>query len=243
MKAIVYRTYGSPDVLHLEEMDKPFPGDKELLIKVRAASVNPYDWHFMRGKPYLVRLMAGRGKPKFPGLGADVAGIVEAAGAGVTQFHPGDEVFGTCRGAYAEYVCAPESSMARKPANVSFEQAAAKLPIAACTALQSLRDKGHIRPGASKSWSMAVPEAGSAPSWHTARKILRRTCNRRHQQQKPGPRPSPRRRPGHRLHPRQFHPRRPALRPGPRLRRQPFSLCFEAHPDSWRHSRRSRRNH
>jgi NADPH:quinone reductase-like Zn-dependent oxidoreductase len=146
MKAIVYRSYGSPDVLRLEEIEKPTPADKEILIRVCAASVNPYDWHFMRGTPYLVRVFAGLPKPKFAGLGADVAGVVEAVGPGVTQFQAGDEIFGTCRGAYADYACAPESAVVRKPANVSFEQAAA-VPIAACTALQGLRDKGHIQPG------------------------------------------------------------------------------------------------
>lgn len=146
MQAILYHRYGSPDVLRLEEIEQPVPKDREILIRVRAASVNPYDWHFMRGKPYIVRLISGRGKPKFPGLGADVAGLVEAVGSGVTQFQAGDEVFGTCRGAYAEFACAAESALTHKPAGISFEQAAA-IPIAACTALQALRDKGRIQSG------------------------------------------------------------------------------------------------
>jgi NADPH:quinone reductase-like Zn-dependent oxidoreductase len=145
MKAIVYRNYGSPDVLRFEEIEKPIAGDNEVLIKVRAASVNPLDWHFMRGLPYLVRLIAGVSKPKVTGLGVDVAGQVEAVGGRVTQFKPGDEVFGSCRGAFAEYVCTSESKLVLKPDNVAFEQAAS-VPVAAFTALQGLRDKGHIRP-------------------------------------------------------------------------------------------------
>jgi len=147
MKAIVYHDYGPPDVLQLEEIEKPVAADNEVLIKVRAASVNPLDWHFMRGTPYIVRIvMTGLSKPKNPRLGVDVAGQVEAVGSTVTQFKPGDEVFGTCRGAFAEYVCTSASNLVIKPTNVTFEQAAA-VPIAAFTALQGLRDKGKIQPG------------------------------------------------------------------------------------------------
>jgi NADPH:quinone reductase-like Zn-dependent oxidoreductase len=146
MKAVVYYNYGSPDVLKCEEIEKPTAGDNEVLIRVRAASVNPYDWHFMRGTPYIVRMMAGLLKPKDKRLGVDVAGQVEAVGGNVTQLKPGDEVFGACRGAFAEYACASESALVVKPANVTFEQAAS-VPIAAFTALQGLRDKGHLQPG------------------------------------------------------------------------------------------------
>jgi NADPH:quinone reductase-like Zn-dependent oxidoreductase len=146
MKAILYRRYGAPDVLQVEETAKPNAGDTEVLIKVRAASVNPYDWHFMRGTPYPIRLMAGLGKPKDSRLGADVAGEVETVGARVTRFKSGDAVFGMCRGAFAEYACASESAVALKPDRITFEQAAC-VPIAALTALQSLRDKGRIQPG------------------------------------------------------------------------------------------------
>lgn len=146
MKAITYTKYGPPDVLQFIEVPKPVPGDDQVLIKVRAASVNPLDWHYMRGTPYLVRLMAGLGKPKFTGLGVDAAGQVESIGRNVTQLHPGDEVFGVCKGAFAEYACARENVLAPKPANISFQQAAA-VPIAAFTALQGLRDKGRIQPG------------------------------------------------------------------------------------------------
>ena len=147
MKAIVYRNYGSPDVLKCEEMEKPTPGDNEVLIKVRAASLNALDWRLMRGKPLFIRLLiGGLGKPKITRPGRDVAGQVEAVGRNVTRFKPGDQVFGACPGACAEYVCATEDRLARKPANISFEEAAA-VPVAALTALQGLRDKGQIQPG------------------------------------------------------------------------------------------------
>ena len=146
MKAIVYDKYGSPEVLKFEDIEKPTPGEGEVLIKVCAASVNPFDWHFMRGLPYFIRLMAGLSKPKERRLGVDGAGYVEAVGRNATSFKPGDSVFGACRGAFAEYACASERALARKPDNVSFEQAAS-VPIAGLTALQGLRDKGKIRPG------------------------------------------------------------------------------------------------
>ena len=146
MKAIVFYEYGSPDVLKYEEIERPAPGDREVLIKVRAASINPYDWHFMRGEPYLLRLMAGLRRPKDRRLGIDVAGQVEAAGKNVTRFKPGDEVFGSCRGALAEYACASESMLVVKPHHVTFEQAAS-VPVAAFTALQGLRDHGKVEPG------------------------------------------------------------------------------------------------
>ena len=146
MKAIRYYSYGPPAVLKLEEIAAPTPGDTEVLIRVRAASVNPYDWHFMRGEPYPLRLMSGGREPKDSRLGADVAGQVEAVGKSVTGFKAGDNVFGTCKGAFAEYACASESSLTLKPKNVSFEQAASA-GVAALTALQALRDKGHIQPG------------------------------------------------------------------------------------------------
>lgn len=146
MKAAVYTRYGPPVVVKITEVAKPVPNDKEVLIKVRAASVNPLDWHFMRGTPYVVRIGAGLRKPKITQLGVDVAGEVAAVGGNVTQFKPGDAVFGVTRGAFAEYVCAIENKLALKPANLSFEDAAA-VPVAAITALQGLRDKGRIQPG------------------------------------------------------------------------------------------------
>ena len=145
MKAIAYHRYGSPDVLEYEEIEKPTPGDDEVLLRVRAASVNPYDWHFMRGTPYFLRMMAGLRKPKITRLGVDVAGQVEAVGRNVTRFKPGDEVLGMCKGAFAEYACTSESALVIKPANVTFEHAASA-PVAAYTALQGLRDKGKLQP-------------------------------------------------------------------------------------------------
>jgi len=147
MKAIVYRCYGSPDVLEFEDVEKPTPADNEVLVKVHAASVNPLDWHYMRGSPYLMRLGSGLGAPKDSRMGVDFAGTVEAVGKNVTRFKPGDEVFGGRSGAFAEYVIVPDDrAMALKPSNATFEQAAS-MPIAAITALQALRDKGQLKPG------------------------------------------------------------------------------------------------
>ncbi len=145
MKAIVHTRYGSPDVLEFAEVEKPLPKDDQVLIKVQAASVNTLDLT-IRG-PFLARILSGGlRKPKDPRLGADLAGRVEAVGRQVTQFQPGDDVFGTGAGAFAEYVCASEKRVALKPANLSFEAAAA-VPVAALTALQGLRYKGEIQPG------------------------------------------------------------------------------------------------
>lgn len=146
MKAVVYNRFGSPDVLQIQDVEKPIPRDDEVLIRVHAASVNPLDWHFMRGTPYLGRLLFGIRKPRIPRLGADVAGVVEAVGRNVTGFQSGDAVFGTCSGAFAEYACTKESTLVKKPGNVTFEQAAS-IPVAALTALQGLRDKGRVQPG------------------------------------------------------------------------------------------------
>ena len=149
MKAIVYHNFGSPDVLRLEEIEKPVPNDNQVLVRVRAASVNPLDWHFMEGTPYIGRILFGFGllKPKGTRLGVDYAGTVEAVGRNVTQFKPGDDVFGGRNGAFAEYVCVLENrAVVLKPANLTFEQAAT-VSVAAITALQGLRDKGKIQPG------------------------------------------------------------------------------------------------
>jgi NADPH:quinone reductase-like Zn-dependent oxidoreductase len=147
MKAFVCTRYGPPDVLQLADIPKPAPADNEVLIEVYAASVNPLDWHLMRGKPFLVRLMVGLFTPKHQVLGSDVAGRVESVGKHIKQFQPGDEVFaGKGVGGFAEYACATEERLALKPANLSFEEAAA-VPVAAITALQGLRNKGRIQPG------------------------------------------------------------------------------------------------
>ena len=148
MKAIVCPTYGSPDVLEFREVTKPTPEDDEVLVKIHAAGVNAGDWHLMRADPFLIRLAFGFTKPKHPILGGDLAGQIEAVGRNVTQFHVGDAVFGSSArfGAFAEYVAVPESALVSKPANMTFEQAAA-VPTAAVTALQGLREHGRIQAG------------------------------------------------------------------------------------------------
>lgn len=151
MKAFVLDQYGSAEVLQLDDIDQPVPGADEVLVRVRATSVQPYDWHHMRGEPYIARLMPGTlglRKSKLSILGADMAGEVEAVGSAVTEFHPGDEVFAMLArgGGFAEYVCVREAELAPKPANLSYEEAAA-VPMAANTALLGLRDVGRAQPG------------------------------------------------------------------------------------------------
>lgn len=150
MQAIVYHSYGSPDVLKLEEVQKPVPQDDQVLVKVLAASAAAGDWHLLRAKPFLTRFAYGLLKPKHTILGAAVAGQVEAVGRNVTQFQPGDQVFGDLSGcgfgAFAEYVAAPEHAFVLKPSRLTFEEAAT-VPVSAVTALQGLRDKGQIQPG------------------------------------------------------------------------------------------------
>jgi len=179
MKAAIYRKHGPPEVVvQIADVEKPVPKHDELLIKVRAASVNPLDSHLMKGGPYIVRLLLGLGKPKIKRPGVDVAGHVEAVGKNVTQFKPGDAVFGMSKGAFAEYVCAPETAFVSKPDNVTFEQAAS-VPVAALTALQGLRDKGHIQ-----TRQKNLDQRRRRRRWHlrrTNRQILRRTRNRRMQ--------------------------------------------------------------
>jgi NADPH:quinone reductase-like Zn-dependent oxidoreductase len=150
MKAIVYRRFGSPDVLELAEVERLAAGEGQVLVRIRAVGLNPYDWHFMRGEPLLFRPMMGVGvrKPRRPTvLGSDIAGVVEAVGEGVTRFRPGDELYGTKGpGACAEYVVIPERALALKPVGVTFEEAAA-VPMAGLTALQGLRDFGRLESG------------------------------------------------------------------------------------------------
>ena len=146
MQAVIYRRYGPPDVLEYEELDRPVAAPGEVLIQVRAASVNPYDWHFLRGTPSFIRLFTGLRRPKSPHLGADVAGVAIAIGPGVTRFKRGDAVFGVCKGAFAEFACGKETELAPKPERLSFAQAAS-VPIAGITALQGLRDRGRVQPG------------------------------------------------------------------------------------------------
>jgi NADPH:quinone reductase-like Zn-dependent oxidoreductase len=202
MKAIVYDHYGPPEVLQLQEIEIPTPTDEEVLIRIRAASVNPYDWHFMRGTPKFARLFMGLGKPKSPRLGADVAGIVEAVGRNVTKFKPGDAVFGTAKGAFAEYACGKESDLALKPAEVAFEQAAS-VPIAGLTALQGLRDNGQLKSSQTVLINGAAGGGGhicgaDCPSF-------RRSGHRRLQHTEPGHGSVHRGRSSDRLHPRGLH--------------------------------------
>ena len=147
MKAITYHRYGAPEVLEFKEVDEPVVRDDHVLVRVRAASANPRDWHFMRGLPAFMRLQFGLRKPKHSGFGSDIAGQVEAVGADVTRFRPGDEVYAdVVMGGFAEFASVPEAFLAPKPANLTFEQAAA-VPLAALTALQALRDHGRVQPG------------------------------------------------------------------------------------------------
>ncbi|MBX0329675.1 NAD(P)-dependent alcohol dehydrogenase [Oscillochloris sp. ZM17-4] len=150
MKAMVYHRYGPPDVLTCADVPQPTPGDNEVLVRVHAAGVNAGDWHLLRGSPFLVRLMFGLRRPKRPIIGSDVAGQIDAVGSKVTRLKPGDAVFGELSssgfGAFAEYACAREEALVRKPDNLSFAEAAG-VPLAALTALQGLRDVGQIQPG------------------------------------------------------------------------------------------------
>lgn len=147
MRAIIYREYGSPDVLELTDVPTPAPAENEVLLRTHAASVNAYDWHYLTADIFLIRFMGGGlRKPKDGRLGADVSGVIESVGANVRQFKPGDAVYGMVKGAFAEYTCAREDAVVPKPANLSFEEAAA-VPMAAISALQGLRDQGRIQPG------------------------------------------------------------------------------------------------
>ena len=148
MKALIYCEYGSPEVLKFENLEKPVPNENEVVVRVRAVSLNPLDWHYIRGTPYVMRLLgAGVRKPKVIRLGVDYAGTIEAVGKNVTEFKPGDDVFGGRNGAFAEYVAArAERAIVPKPPNLTFEQAAS-VAIAGITALQGLRDKGKLQPG------------------------------------------------------------------------------------------------
>jgi NADPH:quinone reductase-like Zn-dependent oxidoreductase len=146
MKAIVQQKYGSPDVLEFKEIEKPVIKDDEVLVRVHAASIHIGDWHLMRGVPYLLRMMFGLRKPRNRVPGTDIAGEVEAVGKDVEQLQPGDEVFGWCKGAFAEYACAGENNFVPKPANLTYEQAAA-VGVSAFTALHAIRDQGNVQPG------------------------------------------------------------------------------------------------
>jgi NADPH:quinone reductase-like Zn-dependent oxidoreductase len=171
MKAMVYDHYGPPDVLELRDVEEPALTDDGALVRVRASSVNPYDWHMVTGLPYLARTSAGLRRPKTGLVGVDFAGVVEAVGKDVDHVRPGDEVFGARNGAFAEYVCV-RKAVALKPAHVTFEQAAA-VPLAAITALQALRDKVGSSPA--RRSSSTVHPAVSAPSRSSSRRHSGRT--------------------------------------------------------------------
>ena len=146
MQAVLYNRYGPPDVLECREIEKPTPGAGEVLVGIQDAGVNPYDWHFVRGKPGFIRILTGLRKPKSPRLGVDAAGVAEALGPGVQRLKIGDRVFGACKGAFAEFACAKESQLALIPPALTFAQAAA-VPIAGITALQGLRNCGRLKAG------------------------------------------------------------------------------------------------
>ncbi len=146
MRAVQFERYGGPEVVEVRDVERPAPGERQVLVRVRAASVNPLDWHRMRGRPLLMRAGGGRRRPTMNGLGADLAGVVESVGSGVTEFGPGDEVMGMSMRTLAEYARVSIDGVVTKPARLSFDEAAA-VPVAATTALQGLRDRGALRSG------------------------------------------------------------------------------------------------
>jgi Alcohol dehydrogenase GroES-like domain len=235
MKAAAYTQYGPPDVVQIMDVEKPVPKDNEVLIKVRAASVNPADWRLMGGAPYVFRVLFRLRKPTpaEPGrLGHDVAGAVEVVGRNVTRFKPGDPVFGTCRGALAEYACASESALIGKPEKLTFEEAAS-VPVAALTALQGLRDKGRIQPGHKVLINGAGGRCGHVRG--ADRQVVRRGGDRRLRHEECGHGAIPRRGPRYRLHPGGFHQERATIRPDSRQRGEPFVVRLEGRPESQGH--------
>ena len=204
MKAIVQDRYGSTEVLEARDIEKPEVGDNEVLVRVHAASVHVGDWVLMTGTPFVMRMATGLRKPKNPVPGTDVAGTVEAVGKDVQRLRPGDEVFGWCAGAFAEYASAREDQFVLKPANLTFEQAAA-VGVSATTALQLLRDEGKVQPGPEGPDQRRVGRRGHVR--RADRQGLRRRGDRRVQHEERGPGPLDRRRPRHRLHPGGLHAR------------------------------------
>ena len=209
MKAIVHERYGMPDVLELREVDVPAIADDQVLLRVRASSVNPVEWYGVTAPLFVRAFGGGLRKPKSTKLGADIAGVVEAVGKDVTDLRPGDEVFGTSGAAWAEYAPAREVRLVRKPANVSFEEAAA-VPVAALTALQALRDKGGVQPGQKVLINGASGGVGTFAV--QIAKALGRGRDRRVQHEERRAGPLARGRPRRRLHPGGLHPARRAPR-------------------------------
>ena len=228
MKAIVQVGYGSSDVLQLKDIDKPVVKDDEVLVRVCAAAVNIGDWHLLQGVPYVMRLGIGLRRPRREIPGLDIAGQVEAIGRSVKQFRPGDEVFGWCKGAFADYACAAESNLLAKPANLTFEQSAA-VGDSAFTALNAVRDQGKVQPGqrvlingaSGGVGTFAVQIAKSFGANVTG------VCST--QERRPGP--IDWRGPGHRLHRGRLHPDRAALRRDARHGREPFVIGLQARAD------------
>lgn len=236
MKAIIQPRYGSADVLRLQDVDKPKLEDDRVLVRVRASSVNATDWRSLRGKPYAARpMMGGIRRPKSSAVGVDAAGIVEAVGKDVTHVASGDEVYGMRNGAFAEYVSG--RTFVPKPANLSFEQAAA-VPVAAGTALIALRDKGAIQAGQ----RVLITGAGGGRGHvrGAAGQGLRRRRDGRHQRGQPGARPVDRRGPGDRLRALGLHPAPRALRPGRGCSRAAIPARYPAGPGSRRQPRAGR---
>jgi NADPH:quinone reductase-like Zn-dependent oxidoreductase len=202
MKVIVHSRYGPPDVLELKDIDQPVVDHHAVLVRVHAAAVGKGDWLTVQGLPYVARLRYGLPKPKHPVPGFDVAGRIEAVGSNVSQLQPGDEVFGWCDGAFAEYASVPEDQLVLKPANLTLKQAAA-VPISGFAALQALRDTGGVPARAKGRHHRGVGRGGQLRG--PARQGVRRGGDRGVQHQEPGPSPIDRGRPRHRLHPGGLH--------------------------------------
>ncbi len=226
MRAIVQDVYGPADVLELREIDRPVARDDEVLLRVHAAGVGPEVWHLMMGLPYMVRLAYGHRRPRSPVRGSDAAGRVEAVGAKVTRFKPGDEVFGACDGSFAEYARAEADKLAPKPRDLSFEQAAA-VPVSGATALQALRDKARVQPGQKV---LVIGASGGVGTFAVQLAAaydadVTGVCG----PTGAGPRPLPGRRRRHRLHPRGDHrPPRPLRRHPDAAGSRPVSLLRRA---------------
>ena len=229
MKAIVQDRFGPPDTLHLMDTEKPEIGSGEVLLKVHAAAVNPYDWHMVRGDPRIARLMGGVGltKPKTRIAGVDVAGRVQDVGADVHDLRPGDEVFGFARGAFAEYAAADAALVVPKPAGLTFEQAAA-IPMAAVTALHAIRDRGRVQPG-----QRVLVNGAAGGVGHVRRPDRGRARRRGHRRvQRPEHRPGAvdRRHPRGRLRVGRLRRRHNPLRRHPGQRRKPDASAISAAP-------------
>jgi NADPH:quinone reductase-like Zn-dependent oxidoreductase len=237
MKGIVQSRYGSPDVLRLEEIAKPVAKDDEVLVRVCAAAVNTGDWHLLRGVPYVMRLVLGLRGPRRKTPGLDIAGQVEAVGGNVKQLRPGDEVFGWCKGAVAEYACTAERNLLSKPSNLKFEQAAA-VGDSAFTALAAVRDQGRVRPGQRVLINGASGGVGTFAVQIAKSFGANVTGGLQHHEHRP--RPIAWRGSGHRLHERGLHPKRGPLRRDARSGRESLAIGLQTGAESRRNLRWSR---